>query len=206
MTLKIGALVSGRGSNLEAILESMARGDAGDASMAVVVSNKPAVRALEVAHQYGVPSEVIEGTGLARPEHDRLVMDSLRRHGVLPGSGLVVLAGYMRLLGQEFVSTYSHRIMNVHPSLLPAFPGLDAQAQALRYGVKVAGCTVHFVVPEVDAGPIILQKAVEVREDDTAESLSERILREEHALFPRAVRLFAEGKITITGRRVTIRP
>lgn len=206
MTLKLGVLVSGRGTNLEAILSAIDGGKIPGAEVAVVISNRPGVRALEVAAKHGVPSEVIEGTALTRSQHDLRVMDSLRMHDVVPGNGLVLLAGYMRLLGSDFVAAYRHRIMNVHPSLLPAFPGLEAQKQALDYGVKVAGCTVHFVVPEVDAGPIILQKAVEVRDGDTPESLSERILQEEHVLYPLAVKLFVEGKLTITGRKVTIKP
>jgi phosphoribosylglycinamide formyltransferase-1 len=206
MTCQIGVLVSGRGSNLEAVLEAVHRGEIKGAKVAVVVSNKPGVRALDVAARFGVPSETIESKGLDRTTYDARLLDALKRHGVEPGSGLLLLAGYMRLLTLEFVSNFDGRILNIHPSLLPSFPGLDAQEQALAYGVKLAGCTVHFVVPEVDAGPIVLQEAVEVREGDTALILSERILEKEHALFPRAVKLFVEGKLKIDGRRVSIRP
>ena len=129
---------------------------------------------------------------------------ALMEHGVRPGEGLVLLAGYMKILPRSFVDLYEGRIMNIHPSLLPAFPGRDAQRQALAYGAKVAGCTVHFVAPEVDAGPIIIQKAVEVREDDDEDSLASRILRQEHRIYPQAVALFAEGRLRIRGRRVLV--
>ncbi|MDA4136533.1 MAG: phosphoribosylglycinamide formyltransferase [Thaumarchaeota archaeon] len=206
MTCNIGVLVSGRGSNLEAILKAVKRREITRARVAVVISNKPGVRALEVAKRFGVPTEVIESEGLDRTSYDARLVDSLRRHGVEPESGLILLAGYMRLLTLDFVSKFQGRILNIHPSLLPSFPGLNAQEQALAYGVKAAGCTVHFVVPEVDAGPIVLQNAVRVKEDDTVESLSERILRREHVLFPLAVKLFVEGKLSIKGRKVAIRP
>lgn len=206
MTCNIGVLVSGRGSNLEAILKAVERREIRRAKVAVVISNKPGVRALEVAKRFGVPTEVIGSEGLDRISYDARLLDSLKRHGVEPGSGLILLAGYMRLLTLDFVSLFTGRILNIHPSLLPSFPGLNAQEQALAYGVKAAGCTVHFVVPEVDAGPIVLQETVRVREDDTVESLSERILRREHVVYPRAVKLFVEGKLSIKGRKVGIRP
>lgn len=172
----------------------------------MVISNKPGVRALEVARSYGVDSEVIAPMqGEDRATYDGRVLKSLRRHGVEPTTGLVLLAGYMRLLSAEFVAAFRGRILNIHPSLLPSFPGLDAQRQALEHGVKVSGCTVHFVIPELDAGPIILQEAVPVKQDDTAETLSERILQQEHVIYPRAVKLFVEGKLSIEGRRVIVR-
>jgi phosphoribosylglycinamide formyltransferase 1 len=206
LTCNIGVLVSGRGSNLEAILKAVKRREIRRAKVAVVISNKPGVKALEVAKRFGVPTEVIGSEGLDRTSYDARLLDSLKRHGVEPESGLILLAGYMRLLTLDFVSLFTGRILNIHPSLLPSFPGLNAQEQALAYGVKAAGCTVHFVVPEVDAGPIVLQEAVRVREDDTVESLSERILRREHVVYPRAVKLFVEGKLSIKGRKVAIRP
>jgi phosphoribosylglycinamide formyltransferase-1 len=206
MTCRIGVLVSGRGSNLEAILRAIKRREIRGAVVAVVISNKPGVMALEVAKRYGVPTEVIESEGLDRSSYDAKLLDSLRRHEVEPDTGLILLAGYMRLLTLDFVSSFKGKILNIHPSLLPSFPGLNAQEQALAYGVKVAGCTVHLVVPEVDAGPIVLQDAVKVKEGDTMEDLSERILRREHILYPRAVKLFVEGKLRINGRRVSIRP
>jgi phosphoribosylglycinamide formyltransferase 1 len=163
------------------------------------------VRALDIAKKHGAASEVILGEGLDRTSYDKKLAEVLVAHGVEPGKGLVLLAGYMRLLTPEFVSIFSGRILNIHPSLLPAFPGLRAQEQALQYGVKVAGCTVHFVVPEVDAGPVVLQRAVEVVEGDTVETLSARILKQEHVIFPYAVKLFVEGKLTLRGRRVSIK-
>ncbi len=147
---------------------------------------------------------MLPGAGLERAAYDSRLLESLKDHGVVPGRGLVLLAGFMRLLSPEFVTAFGGRILNIHPSLLPSFPGLDAQAQALAHGVKVSGCTVHFVSPELDAGPIVLQEAVEVKEGDTVESLSRRILRREHVIYPRAVKLFVEGKLSIQGRRVKI--
>jgi phosphoribosylglycinamide formyltransferase 1 len=204
LTCSIGVLVSGRGSNLESILQAFRDQEIHDASVNVVISNKPGVRALDVARRFGVNSEVISSEGVERAAYDGKLLDSLRAHGVGPESGLVLLAGFMRLLTPGFVSAFNGRIINIHPSLLPAFPGLNAQKQALAYGVKVSGCTVHFVVPEMDAGPIILQDAVTVDDDDTEESLSDRILEREHELYPQAVKLFVEGKLTITGRSVSI--
>lgn len=169
-----------------------------------MISNKPGVRALDIAKRFGVRTEVIPVEGLDRVSYDRKVLESLRAHGVEAGSGLVLLAGFMRLLSPEFVETFRGRMLNVHPSLLPSFPGLEAQKQALDYGAKVAGCTVHFVVPEMDAGPIVLQAAVKVREGDTPETLSARILRREHIIYPLAVKLFVEGKLSLEGRRVRI--
>jgi len=202
--LNIGVLVSGRGSNLEAILRSIKNGTIKGAAITVVVSNDPAAKALRVARRYGVEAFGLEDLGGPKEAYDARIAALLKKHGVLPGKGLVILAGYMRILSKSFVGLYSGRIINIHPSLLPAFPGVRAQEQALSYGVKTTGCTVHFVVPEVDAGPIIVQKAVPVEEGDDEESLSARILRQEHQLFPQAVRLFAEGRLQIEGRRVTI--
>jgi len=171
-----------------------------------VISSAAGARALEIAKRFGVETEVFDvgALKLARPEYDRLLIESLRRHGITSSTGLVVLAGFDRILTAEFVNEFSGRLMNIHPALLPAFKGLHAQKQALNHGVKVSGCTVHFVVPEVDAGPIIVQKAVDVNEDDDEESLSERILREEHQLLPKAIQLFVSGKLRIDGRRVIV--
>jgi phosphoribosylglycinamide formyltransferase-1 len=206
LALDLGVLVSGRGSNLEAILDSIREGRLKDARVAVVISSAAGARALEIAGKFGVETEVFDvGTlKLRRVEYDRLLIDSLRRHGISSSAGLVVLAGFDRILSEEFVREFSGRLINIHPALLPSFRGLHAQKQALDYGVKVSGCTVHFVVPEVDAGPIILQKAVDVREDDDEESLSERILQEEHHLFPRAIQLIVSGRIRLDGCRVVI--
>lgn len=206
MPHNVGVLVSGRGSNLEAILRSIEKGRIKNARVSVVISNKKGVRALEVARRHNVPTEVVESSGFKgdRVEYDRLLAEALERHGITDTSGLVVLAGFMRVLSPQFVARYQNRIINVHPSLMPAFPGLDAQKQALEYGVKVAGCTVHFVANELDAGPVILQKAVPVREDDDVDSLAARILVQEHRILPEAIRLLVEGKVKVEGRRVAI--
>ncbi|MGD0478030.1 MAG: phosphoribosylglycinamide formyltransferase [Nitrososphaerales archaeon] len=206
MACDLGILVSGRGSNLEAILDSIQEGRLKDVRVSIVISSAAGARALEIARKFGVETEVFDVVSLKlrRPEYDRLLIESLRRHGITSSTGLVVLAGFDRILTAEFVKEFSGRLMNIHPALLPAFKGLHAQKQALDHGVKVSGCTVHFVVPEVDSGPIIVQKAVEVKEDDDEESLSERILREEHQLLPKAIQLFVSGKLRIDGRRVVV--
>lgn len=206
MALDVGVLVSGRGSNLEAILRSIRDGTLTGVRVAVVISSSAGVRAVDVAKGYGVEAEVFDVASLhlKRPEYDRLLVGCLKKHGIGPSAGLVVLAGYDRILSSEFVREFSGRLINIHPALLPSFKGLHAQKQALDFGAKVSGCTVHFVVPEVDAGPVIAQKAVEVLEGDDEEALSERILKEEHRLLPRAVQLFADGRLKMDGRRVVV--
>ncbi len=203
----IGVLVSGRGSNLQSILEAVDRSYITKGKVNVVVSNKPGIGALEVAKKHHVQTVVLDDRGLPKmdPEYDRKTIATLEAHGVTPKDGLVALAGYFRILSPQFVDRYLHRIMNVHPALLPAFPGLDAQKRALEHGVKVSGATVHFVAKEVDAGPIILQAHVPIRDDDTVETLSERILRQEHRLYPEAIRLFTEEQLKIEGRRVVLK-
>jgi phosphoribosylglycinamide formyltransferase-1 len=202
----IGVLVSGRGSNLDAILDAVDKKFITKGQVRVVISNKPSVGALEIAKKHRVPTVVLDDKGLPKldAEYDKKTIATLEAHGVSSSEGLIALAGYFRILSPHFVDTYHNRIMNVHPALLPSFPGLDAQKRALEHGVKVAGATVHFVAKEVDAGPIILQAHVPVRDDDTVDTLSERILRQEHRLYPEAVRLFTEGKLKIDGRRVTL--
>lgn len=197
--LRLGVLVSGRGSNLQAILDAIASGQLA-AAVAIVVSNHPAVPALARAAQHGVPVAVLECTAYpSRRDHQLAIAAALAAYDV----SLVVLAGFDRVLGVDFVQRFAGRIINVHPSLLPAFGGgLHAQADALAYGVKVSGCTVHFVTAEVDAGPIILQRAVPVYDDDTPDTLSARILAEEHRALPDAIRLFASGRLALDGRRV----
>jgi phosphoribosylglycinamide formyltransferase-1 len=171
----------------------------------VVISNKPDAAGLKVASEkHGVPVEVIPSQGLKGWDYDQKLVDALKRHGVVPESGLVCLAGFMRIISPEFVKAFSMRILNIHPALLPSFPGLHAQKQALEYGAKVTGCTVHFVDEGVDSGPVILQKVVPVLDNDTEETLSERILQQEHELYPEAVRLIAEGRIRIKGRAVSM--
>jgi len=199
--LRLGILASGRGSNLQAIIDEIERGSL-PAEIALVICNHPGAMALERAAKHGIKAVVIERKCYpTKAEYEVAMVEQLRAHGV----DLVVLAGFDRVLGPEMVRAYAGRIINIHPSLLPAFGGgLHAQADALEYGVKVTGCTVHFVTEEVDAGPIILQKAVPVLEDDTVETLSARILAEEHKLLPEAIRLIAEGKVRIEGRRVRL--
>ena len=206
MPLKIGVLVSGRGSNMLEIIRAIERKTIRGAKVAVVVSDKREAKALALAERHGIEAVWLDPEEApSRLAYDVRLLDVLKDHGVTPREGLVLLAGFMRLLSPEFVEAYRGRIMNVHPSLLPSFPGLRAQQQALEYGAKVSGCTVHFVVPEVDSGPIILQRAVTVEDGDTPASLSARILRQEHLVYPLAVKLFAEGRLKIEGRRVLIR-
>ena len=202
----IGVLVSGRGSNLEAILDAVDRKYITKGEVRVVVSNKPGVGALEIAKKHGVPTAVLDDKGLPKmdPEYDAKTMATLEAQGVNSREGLVALAGYFRILGSEFVEIYKNRIMNVHPALLPSFPGLEPQKRALEHGVKVSGATVHFAAKDVDSGPIILQAHVPVRDDDTVDTLSERILRQEHRIYPEAIRLFTEGKLKVEGRRVSL--
>ena len=202
----IGVLVSGRGSNLEAILDAVDGKYITKGEVRVVVSNKPGVGALEIAKKNGVPTAVLDDKGLPKmdPEYDAKTMATLEAQGVNSRDGLVALAGYFRILGSEFVEKYKNRIMNVHPALLPSFPGLEPQKRALEHGVKVSGATVHFAAKDVDSGPIILQAHVPVRDDDTVDTLSERILRQEHRIYPEAIRLFTEGRLKVEGRRVTL--
>ena len=202
----IGILVSGRGSNLEAILNAVDNKYIMQGEVRVVVSNKPGVGALDIAKKHNVQTVVLDDKGLPKidPEYDGKTIATLEAHGVSPQNGLIALAGYFRILSPQFINRYQNRIMNVHPSLLPSFSGLEPQKRALEHGVKVAGATVHFAAKDVDSGPIILQAHVPVREDDTVESLSERILRQEHRLYPEAIRLFTEGKLKVEGRRVML--
>lgn len=197
---RVGFLVSGRGSNMAAIVEAMRAGRVA-ADPAVVVSNVPGAAALERARGWGIATEVLDHRETRpREAHERRVAEVLRAHG----ADLVCLAGYMRRLSPWLVREFSGRMLNVHPALLPAFPGLDAQRQSLEHGAKVAGCTVHFVDEELDHGPIVLQAAVPVLEDDTVDILSARILAEEHRIYPEAVHLFASNRLRIEGRRVRI--
>jgi phosphoribosylglycinamide formyltransferase 1 len=198
--LKIGVLASGRGSNFEAIARAVASG-AIPGALAVLISDRAEAPALSLARAHGIESLAIEAREHpGREAHDKAILGALEERGV----GLVCLAGYLRLLSPGFVRHFAGRLLNVHPSLLPAFPGLHAQQQALEYGVRVAGATVHFVDEGTDTGPIVLQVAVPVRGDDTEASLTARILAEEHRIYPEAVRLYAEGRIRLDGRRVHI--
>lgn len=173
---------------------------------AVVISNKPNAKGLKIAKKLGVNTEVIESKNFkgSRWQYDKKIIESLTKHGVTPQNGLVCLAGFMRIISPEFVKKYKNRIINIHPALLPAFPGLDSQKQALDYGAKYSGCTVHFVDTGMDTGPIIIQAVVKVKENDTEETLAKRILKEEHKIYPEAVNLFARKKIKVSGRRTKI--
>ena len=198
MKKRIAVLLSGRGSNFEALADSIAAERLPDAEIVLVVSNRENAPGIEKARQRGIPARVIPSKGLEREAYDRLVVAALEE----VRADLVCLAGFMRLLSPYFVERFRGRILNIHPSLLPAFPGLEAQRQALEHGVKFAGCTVHFVDENLDAGPIVLQAVVPIRDDDTPETLSARILDEEHRAYPEAARIVLEGRYRIEGRRV----
>jgi phosphoribosylglycinamide formyltransferase-1 len=197
----LGILLSGRGSNFEAIADNVASGKL-DATIAVVISNRADAPGIEAARRRGLDGLVVPSKGRMREEHDREVVAELEKYRV----DLVCLAGYMRLLSPWFVQQFPNRILNIHPSLLPAFPGLDAQKQALEYGVKVSGCTVHFVDSDLDHGAIILQKTVTVLDTDDDHSLAARILEQEHIAYTEAIRIVLEGKHHIVGRRVVAAP
>lgn len=197
MRKKLGILISGRGSNFEAIADSVEAGRI-DAEIAVVISNRPEARGLEIARARGLNAVCIPSKGLDREVYDRMLVAELKNRSV----DLVCLAGFMRLLSAYFVREFPLRILNIHPSLLPAFPGLDAQHQALEHGVKISGCTVHFVDEFLDAGPIVVQRGVFVANSDTADTLSARILEQEHQAYTEAIRIVLSGNFRIDGRRV----
>ena len=199
---RLGILISGRGSNFEAIADSVAGGTLGSlgAEIAVVISNRADARGLETAVARGLSAVCLPSKGLDREVYDRTLAAELHRHGV----DLVCLAGFMRLLSAGFIREFPNRILNIHPSLLPAFPGLDAQHQALAHGVKITGCTVHFVDEDLDAGPILIQAAVPVRDDDTEETLSARILTQEHRIYAEAIGIVIAGQYRVEGRRVVL--
>ncbi len=197
--MKIGRLISGRGSNMAALIDAVKSGEIPNSEVAVVISDKADAAGLAKAEKRSVETVVIERKGRKREEHDLEIINELKKRGV----ELVCLAGYMRLLSPEFIRAFQNSIVNIHPSLLPSFPGLDAQKQAFDHGVKISGCTVHFVDEHLDNGAIILQKTVEARDDDTLEMLSARILEQEHAAYVEAVKLIATGKIKVDGRKTT---
>jgi len=200
MKRRIGVLLSGRGSNFEALADSVSAVRIPNAEIAIVISNKPDAAGLERAKVRGIPARAIASRGLEREVYDRQVAAVLHEYKV----ELICLAGYMRLLSPYFVAAFPYRILNIHPSLLPSFPGLESQKQALEYGVKFAGCTVHFVDENLDAGPIILQAVVPVLDGDDEHTLSERILKEEHRIYSEAVKIILEGNYRIEGRRVLL--
>ena len=189
---------------MKAILQSIQTSDLTGVEATVVISNDPQAKGLAIAREFNVSTEILANSELKGWAYDKNLFSLLQKYNVTPTNGLVCLAGYMRILSREFVDTYKMRIINIHPSLLPSFPGLHAQKQALEYGVKVTGCTIHFVDEKVDSGFIILQQSVKVLDSDSEETLSARILREEHKLYPQAIRLIAEKKISIQGRKVIL--
>ena len=203
--LNLGILISGRGSNMESILKSIKKKKI-PIKPAVVISNKPDAKGLKIAKKLGVNVEVIESKGFkgTRWQYDKKVISILTKYGVTQKNGLVCLAGFMRIISPEFVKKYKNRIINIHPALLPAFPGLDSQKQALEYGAKYSGCTVHFVDAGMDTGAVIIQAIVEIKNKDTEKSLSKKILKEEHRIYPQAVSLFARKKIKVLGRKTII--
>lgn len=202
--VRLGVLVSGRGSNLQAIVDAIEAGTL-SAEVAVVLSNKPDAGGLERARKHGAPAVWLDpkpyaGRPDSREAYDKAVLEVLQKHEV----DLVLLAGYMKIVTAVLVTAYANRMMNIHPSLLPSFPGLDVQKKAMDHGCKIAGCTVHFVTEGVDEGPIIVQAAVPIMEGDTADALAARILEQEHRIYPHAIQLYAEGRLRVEGRRVMV--
>jgi phosphoribosylglycinamide formyltransferase-1 len=202
----LAILISGRGSNMEAILKSIKRKKI-PINPKVVISNESGARGLKIAQKLGVKTEVIESIGLKgdRWKYDEKIVSILTKYDVTPKNGLICLAGFMRIISPQFIRKYKNRIMNIHPALLPSFTGLHAQKQAIKYGAKYSGCTIHFVDDGVDTGPVIIQAVVKVNDNDTEKTLSKRILIKEHQMYPEAIRLFAEKKIRIAGRRTIIK-
>ena len=198
---RLGILLSGRGSNFLAIADAIKQGTLKNAEISIVISNRANAPGITAAQARGLEAQIVEARGRKRAEHDAEIIACLREHGV----ELVCLAGYMRLLSPEFIEAFPHAILNIHPSLLPAFPGLDAQYQALEYGVAISGCTVHFVDEELDHGAIVLQRTVPVLDRDDESTLSARILAQEHLAYPEAIARVLSGKYTFTGRRYVLR-
>ncbi|MBM2852756.1 MAG: phosphoribosylglycinamide formyltransferase [Candidatus Nitrosotenuis sp.] len=204
--LNLGILISGRGSNMESILRAIKKQKI-PINPAVVISNNSDAIGLKIAQRLGVKTEIVESRGFtgSRLDYDKKIIQVLSRYGVTEKNGLVCLAGFMRIISPEFIRKYKNRMLNIHPAILPSFPGLHAQRRAVEYGTRYSGCTVHFVDEGVDTGPIILQAIVKVKDNDTEGTLSKRILAKEHVIYPQAVKLFAEGKIKITGRKTAIK-
>jgi phosphoribosylglycinamide formyltransferase 1 len=201
--INLGILISGRGSNMESILNFLKENNIANICPKIVISSNTEAEGLKKASKFGVPTRVVSNNSKGW-DYDSEIINILQEYDVNPENGLVCLAGYMRLLSPEFVRKYKMRIMNIHPSLLPSFPGLNSQKKALDYGVKVTGCTVHFVDEGLDSGPVIAQKHVTVLDSDTFETLSERILVQEHILYPYCVKLFSEKRLLVEGRRVIV--
>jgi phosphoribosylglycinamide formyltransferase-1 len=203
--LKLAILISGRGSNMNAILRAIKKQNI-PIEPVVVISNKTSAKGLGIARKLGVKTEIVESKGFqgSRWEYDQKIIHVLNKYGITPKNCLICLAGFMRILSPKFIKKYKNCILNIHPAIIPAFPGLDAQKQAFNYGVKYSGCTVHFVDDGVDTGPILVQDIVKVKNNDTEETLAKRILVKEHKAYPEAVRLVAEKKIKVIGRKVKI--
>jgi phosphoribosylglycinamide formyltransferase-1 len=201
----LGILISGRGSNMESILKAIKKQKI-PINPAVVISNKPSAKGFAIAKKMGIQTEVIDSSKYKgkRLQFDKEIISTLRKYKVTPANGLVCLAGFMRIISPQFIKEYKNKILNIHPALLPTFPGLDAQKQALEFGVKYSGCTVHFVDEGVDTGPIIIQEIVKVSNNDTEKTLKKKILAKEHKIYPKAVELFAKKKLSIKGRKVKI--
>tara|TARA_Y100000593_G_scaffold77377_1_gene143285 strand:+ start:672 stop:1292 length:621 start_codon:yes stop_codon:yes gene_type:complete len=201
----LGILISGRGSNMESILKAIKKKKI-PINPAVVISNKPNAKGLAIAKKMGVQVEIVDSSKYKgkRLQYDKEIISTLKKYKVTPSNGLICLAGFMRIISPYFIKEYKNKILNIHPALLPAFPGLDAQKQAIEFGSKFSGCTVHFVDEGIDTGPIIIQEVVKVNNNDTEKSLSKKILVKEHEIYPKAVELFAKKKISIKGRKVKI--
>ena len=205
MLLKLAILISGRGSNMAAILRAIKKQKI-PITPTVVISSKSTANGLGIARKLGAKTEIVESKGFqgSRWEYDQKIIRILSKYGITSKNSLICLAGFMRILSPEFIKKYKNCILNIHPAILPAFPGLDAQKQAIDYGVKYSGCTVHFVDDGIDTGPILVQSMIQIKNDDTEETLAKRILAKEHKAYPEAVRLIAEKKIKIIGRKVRI--
>jgi len=202
----LGILISGRGSNMESILKAIKKQNI-PINPAVVISNRPNARGLIIAKRLGVQTEIIDSKDFKgkRLQYDKKIISVLKKYKVTPTNGLVCLAGFMRIISPYFIKEYKNKILNIHPAILPAFPGLDAQKQAIEFGAKFSGCTVHFVDDGVDTGPIIIQEIVKISDKDTEKTLSKKILKKEHEIYPKAVELFAKKKILIRGRKIRIK-
>jgi len=205
MLLKLAILISGRGSNMAAILRAIKKQKI-PITPTVVISSKSTAKGLEIARKLGAKTEIVESKGFqgSRWEYDQKIIRVLSKYGITSKNSMICLAGFMRILSPKFIKKYKNCILNIHPAILPAFPGLDAQKQAIDYGVKYSGCTVHFVDDGIDTGPILVQSMIQIKNDDTEETLAKRILAKEHKAYPEAVRLIAEKKIKIIGRKVRI--
>ena len=203
---KLGILISGRGSNMEAILKAI-KNKKISIDPSIVISNTSNAKGLKIAKKLGVQTEVVVSKGFKgnRWDYDKKIITILQKYGVTPRNGIICLAGFMRIISPQFIKKYKNRILNMHPALLPAFPGLDAQKQAIEYGAKYSGCTVHFVDDGVDTGPIILQSIVKINNNDTEETLARKILKQEHKIYPEAIKLLAEKKIRIHNRKIKTR-